>query len=120
MANNADMLAALRLEQLDGSARELAETIGLEAFARLVERYGGTDKLYIPGAKTLTRPVRNELIRAEFDGGNYLQLARKWDLTERNVREIVKAKAQEIKRRPIDGQISLFESLGSDTDSTEK
>ena len=40
----------LTLEQLDGDSRELAEVIGMDAFKKLVEVYGGSGSLYIPSA----------------------------------------------------------------------
>lgn len=37
-----ELLNELKLEDLQGEARELAETIGMDAFRRLVDVYGGT------------------------------------------------------------------------------
>lgn len=45
-----EMLNELKLEDLQGEARELAETIGMDAFRRLVDVYGGTGRVYIPQA----------------------------------------------------------------------
>ena len=103
------LLESLRLEDLNGNARELAELIGMEAFIRLVGVYGGTSSLYVPKAEQLVLPVRDELIRREFDGGNSTQLARKWGLTERYIREIVKEKLKELRIAPGPGQISLWD-----------
>lgn len=108
---NESLLSKVTLEQLDGNARELADTIGLEAFIKLVLRYGGTDNLYIPVVKSVVQDARDALIQEEFDGGNFLELARKWSLTERYIRELVKDKRKEIRLKPNEGQISLFENL---------
>ena len=48
-----EMLNELKLEDLQGGARELAETIGMDAFRRLVDVYGGTGRVYIPQADKL-------------------------------------------------------------------
>ncbi len=102
------LLERIGIDDLRGSARELADVIGMEAFIKLVDAYGGTSGLYIPQADTIVIPMRDELIRREFDGYNYDKLARKWGLTDRYVREIVKEQSKELKRKPIDGQLSLW------------
>ena len=107
-----DLLDKLALEDLRGESRALADIVGLEAFKNLVRHYGGTSKLYVPSADTVAIPVRDELIRREYDGDNLHELVRKWGLTDRWIYEIVKDKAKEIKAKPIDGQISLFEETG--------
>ena len=37
---NVELLELLELDDLQGEVRELAECIGMEAFRRLLERYG--------------------------------------------------------------------------------
>lgn len=106
-----ELLAALRIEDLSGNDKEIAEVVGLGAFCRLVDHYGGTSKLYIPKADMLVIPKRNELICREFDGANYIELAKKWNLTERYIQDIVKEKRAEIRRKPMDGQLSLLDNL---------
>ena len=48
-----ELLKELQLEDLSGSARELAELVGMEAFLNLVDVYGGSSNLYVPTAKQL-------------------------------------------------------------------
>ena len=67
-----ELLKELKLEDLDGSARELAEAIGMEGFIRLVDTYGGTSNLYVPVAEQLVRPVRDELIRQGIQWAQYI------------------------------------------------
>ena len=43
-----ELLNHLQLDDLKGEAHELAETIGMDAFRRLVDVYGGTGRVYIP------------------------------------------------------------------------
>ena len=79
----------------------------MEAFRRLLERYGGTGKMYIPQPDKVVIPVRDVLIRREYNGYNTYELARKWKLSDAYVRQIVKDKAAEIRRAPPDGQLTF-------------
>lgn len=104
-----ELLEELRPDDLTGNAKDLAELIGMEAFAKLVDVYGGSSNLYVPKAEQLVLPVRDELIRREYNGRNVYELARKWGLTERYVREIIKEKAKELRDAPGPGQMSFYE-----------
>ena len=55
--------------------------------------YGGTGRLYIPQPDKLMIPIRDRLIRDEFNGSNvYALLAKMWNLSEDKVRQIVREK----------------------------
>lgn len=97
----------IRLEDLSEGQQEVAALIGLENFRKLMEFYGGA-YLYIPKTDRLERMERNERIRAEFDGYNFRELARKYDLTEITIRSVVSDKVRELRTRPMDGQLSLL------------
>ena len=97
----------IRLEDLSEGQQEVAALIGPENFRKLMEVYGGAH-LYIPKTDRLERMERNERIRAEFDGYNFRELARKYDLTEITIRSIVSDKVRELRARPMDGQLSLL------------
>ncbi len=73
---------------LSDEHKEIASVIGVEAFLRLCEHYGGSN-LYIPKRDSVIRYVRDTEIKNEFDGGNYRKLARKYHLSESHVRKIV-------------------------------
>ena len=75
-----ELLNHLQLDDLKGETHELAETIGMDAFRRLVDVYGGTGRVYIPQADTLLIPIRDRLIREEYNGYNVYELCKKWDL----------------------------------------
>lgn len=83
-----DLLDRLTVDDLTGEQRELAETIGLEAYKKLV-RYVNGDFIYIAQEDSITKGVRNEDMRMEFNGYNYRGIARKYKMTVRNVRNIV-------------------------------
>ena len=64
-------LDQLRLEQLHGNQRELAETIGIEAYKRLVLKYGGGN-IYICKPDTLLQPLRDAVLCSKiFPGSVY-------------------------------------------------
>lgn len=105
-----DLLDKVGLEDLDEEQQALAGLIGMDAFRALVRKYNGTH-IYIPKTESLEKPIRDRLIREEFDGRNYRELALKYGLTETWIRAIVIEKAKEIRMRPIDGQMSLEDFL---------
>ena len=78
----------LKLEEIpDGPWRQVAEEIGVENLYKALKIVGG-GTTYIPKPDTLIRPVRNRHIRDEFNGWNYLELAKKYNVTDRIVRMI--------------------------------
>lgn len=101
----------LTLDNLKEEQRQIAEIIGVDAYLKLTRVFGGT-AIYIAKAEEIVkRADRDKQIREEFDGSNYAQLAVKYGLTEVWIRNIVYDKAQEIKKKPIDGQISMDDFL---------
>lgn len=102
------LLDNLTIEDLDADQRELAECVGLEAYKKLVGNYAGS-YVYIQKTDTITAGLRNAAMREEFNGYNYLELARKYNLSESSVRRIVAEKLPEIRAAPLENQISLFE-----------
>lgn len=106
---NEDLLEMLTPDDLPPEQRDLAEVVGIEGYRRLLRVYGGTGAMYIPQPDRLLRSLRDDLIRREYDGRNVYALARKWELTDAYIRSIVREKAQELHRSPMDGQISLFD-----------
>ena len=101
-------LKDIDLEELPEDQRNLANLIGLEAFSKLVEVYGGL-LIYIPKRDGFIRAARNEAIRSKFNGSNYRKLAIEYNLTEVAIRMIVSDIDKEMRARPIDGQANLFE-----------
>ena len=105
-----DLLDKVQLDNLEEEQKALAELIGMDAFRSLVRAFNGTS-IYIPKIESLEKTVRDQLIKEEFDGGNYRELALKYGLTETWIRNIVLEKAREIKARPIDGQMTMYDFL---------
>ncbi|MGL4549114.1 Mor transcription activator family protein [Eubacterium aggregans] len=82
------MLDRLTLADLDKEQRMLADSIGLESYKLLIQRYGGS-YLYIRKEESLVRDLRDRQIRAEYDGRNLKTLARHYQLSEVQVRNIL-------------------------------
>lgn len=102
-----DVVEKIKLDDLEDEQRQLAELIGLANFKLLLRSYAGVS-IYIPKPDSFMVVERNESIRNEFNGYNFKELARKYNLTEVWVRSIVSDKAKELKSRPAEGQMSLF------------
>lgn len=78
----------LTLEMIpDGLHRQIAEEIGIENLIKLARLTGG-HKFYLAKADKLLQPVRDAHIKKEFTGYNYLELARKYNLSETHVHRI--------------------------------
>lgn len=78
----------IRFEDIPLEYRDIAETMGMEAFLCLTRLCGGQN-LYIPKMESLARGGRDRDIRERFDGGNYRALALQFRLSERQVRKII-------------------------------
>lgn len=99
--NIPDWIKELPADQLPEPYRLVAHEIGMESAMLLANLFQGTGT-YFPKLDTLLQDLRNKKIRAEFDGKNYKELARKYDLTERWIYEIITQEVNE-------NQISFFD-----------
>ncbi len=80
-------LRGVTIEDIPEEYRDIAETVGLDAYLKLSVLCGGQN-LYIPKREALERQARNREIRARFDGGNYRALSAQYRLSERQIRKI--------------------------------
>lgn len=67
----------------------IAEIAGLDAALKLSIQFGG-DTIYFPKKETLTRSRRNSVIKKQFNGKNKQALFKKFNLTKRHIRTIIK------------------------------
>lgn len=81
-------LRGVTIEDIPEEYRDIAETVGLDAYLKLSVLCGGQN-LYIPKREALERQARNREIRAHFNGGNYRALAAQYRLSERQIRKII-------------------------------
>lgn len=76
-------------DQVSEETRWLCDIVGMNKFLEIVDMAGG-QYVYIPKRATLEKELRHRAIRQEFDGGNLRKLARKYDVSERHIRTILK------------------------------
>ena len=108
MSLTEQLVEELKLDDLEGEQRALAECLGLEAYKRLLLMYAGsTFTVRMPDKITI--PLRNKRIRSEFNGYNWGELARKYNLHEKTIRNIVSGEIIRIRAEPMDGQGSFFD-----------
>lgn len=84
----------LKPEHVPEDIAWLCDIVGMERFLKIIDTAGG-EFLYLPKRQTLEQPLRRAAICREFNGGNFKQLARKYGITERRVRTIVKECTEE-------------------------
>ena len=111
-------LDELTIEDLKGETQELAETIGLDAFKRLVQAYNGTGRLYIPQLSRITAPIRDRHIYEDHKHGglDVPKLALKYALTDAYTRQIIKERERIEKRavRPVSyTHLDVYKRQGS-------
>ena len=106
-----ELIKYMTLEMLpDGLYRQIAEEIGIENFYRLTKLVGG-ESIYIIKPDSFVRPARDIRIKAEFNGYNHTELAKKYGVTERWVRQLCGD-------GKLPGQMELFDFL-SGNEQTE-
>ncbi len=76
------------VNDLKGEQKELAKTIGMEAYRNLVEAYGGSS-IYVAKDDRIKNFQRDSEIIQKFTGNNYYALAKEYGLSERAVRNII-------------------------------
>ncbi|MSS23131.1 Mor transcription activator family protein [[Clostridium] innocuum] len=105
-----DVLDEITMEDLNEEQRSLAELLGLSKYKDLVRFYGGTS-VYIPKADNIKILKRNEQIIEDFNGYNFRTLALRYNLTERQIRSIVKDVTEEKKNAPVEGQLTFADII---------
>lgn len=93
-------------EDLPEPYSQIVEWLGLELTLKLASELGGRN-IYFPKTDALQRISRDKAICREFTGFNLLELARKHDLTENRVREILAEGGYRPKVDP--NQVTLFD-----------
>lgn len=81
------MLKKLTIEEVPDSLKDIAQAIGMDSFKKLIKLMGGMT-VYIPSEKNITKSIRNKSIKENFKG-DYRQIARKYNLSEAQARNII-------------------------------
>ena len=85
----------------------IANEIGIDNTIKLAKVIGG-EYIYIPKVDKILASIRNKNIRKEFNGYNYKELGKKYNLTEIQIRNICKDIINVKKAEPMQGQISFI------------
>ena len=86
----------IKLEDVPKEQREIARTIGIEAFIKPSKLCGGQQGVYISKYTQLAQGARNRRIKEKYNNGDSIrQLARENKLSSRWIRKIVTAKGEE-------------------------
>lgn len=93
----------LKPEELPEPYCTIMTNVGIENTLKIIELYQGTG-VYFPKVESMLNKIRDRNIRREFNGGNYKELAIKYGLTERWIREIVHANM-------LENQTTLFDQM---------
>ncbi|BFH17932.1 hypothetical protein WJ0W_007093 [Paenibacillus melissococcoides] len=102
-----EWLDELTPDMLPMPYRKYAEWIGLDNLITLASKAGG-DHVYIPTLDFFFRRVRDRRIIQEYDGYNHREIAQKYELSERRVREICDGILPVTPRRD-ENQLQLFD-----------
>lgn len=76
------------VSKLKDKDREIAELIGEDNYALLIDRYGGSN-IYIPASSTTRRGELSEKLKRQYNGNNAAELGKKYNLSERTVRRMI-------------------------------
>ena len=98
-----EMLSETSIEDIPEKYRPVIDIIGIEKFAEL-GAYSKGDELYFPKIETIIAPARNRRIKKEFNGYNEAELAGRYGLTIKQVRNI-------LRDEPFIGQLNILDFL---------
>ena len=87
----AKIAAGISIENLPESYQGVAEIVGVADTLKLASHLGGAG-FYFRKLDSMLLHKRDEQIRVEFTGANHKELAREYDLTEMQIRNILKQK----------------------------
>ena len=90
-----------QIDDISESYRPVVEIIGVDKFIELSD-YAKGDELYFPKIENIIAPARNRRIKKEWNGYNLKQLAEKYNLTTKQISNI-------INDEPMIGQMTIFD-----------
>lgn len=95
------LIADTTIDDISENYRPVVEIIGIQKFIELSD-YAKGDELYFPKTENIIAPARNRHIKAEWNGYNIKELADKYNLTIKQIGNI-------LKDEPLIGQMSIFD-----------
>lgn len=95
------LIGETKIDDISESYHPVVEIIGVDKFIELSD-YAKGDELYFPKIENIIAPARNRRIKKEWNGYNLKQLAEKYNLTTKQISNI-------IKDEPMIGQRTIFD-----------
>lgn len=77
------------IEKLPELLRGIVNSLNIEIALKVLEILAG-EKVYFPKLDSVLNSIRDMMIKQEFEGSNYKELALKYNLSTRKIREIIK------------------------------
>lgn len=99
-----ELVSETRMEDIAERYQEIVKIVGIANFVKL-SNYARGDEIYFPKVESVVSPARNRRIKKEFNGSNDKELAEKYNLTLKQIWNI-------LKDEPQIGQMTLDEMLG--------
>lgn len=87
--NSNELLKYVDVSDIPETYQPVVSLIGLDNFLKMCQ-YAVGDELYFPMQESILRNARNRLIIQEYNGHNLAELSRKYGLTKKCIRNIVK------------------------------
>ncbi len=87
--DNDVLLNHVDVSDIPETYQPVVSLIGLDNFLKLC-RYAMGDELYFPMQKSILCSTRNRLILQEYNGYNFEELSRKYNLTVKQIKNILK------------------------------
>ena len=84
-----DVLDYVEREDLPEGSRDLVDIIGIDMVMDLIDYCGGRG-MYLPSKSAVVKNARNSIIKRDFDGGNYKELAVRVGISDMQGRNILK------------------------------
>lgn len=98
----------LKVEDFDEPYSTLVEQLGVDVTLKIIELFQG-QQVYFPRVEKACNAARKDLIRSEFNGYNYRELAEKYQCTDRYVRIICEDLVTRERSKPLENQLNIFE-----------
>lgn len=100
-----ELIEETTIDDIGERYREIVELIGIRMFI-LLSNYSRGDELYFPKVENVVAPARNRRIKKEYNGYNMKELADRYNLTVKQIQNV-------LKDEPPAGQMNLEDWMKS-------
>lgn len=100
-----ELIEETTIDDIGERYREIVELTGIRMFI-LLSNYARGDELYFPKVENVVAPARNRRIKKEYNGYNAKELADRYNLTVKQIQNV-------LKDEPPVGQMNLEDWMKS-------